>query len=87
MRLRRLRRIAASAWSANRPEESAGSAHVALPSEREFQRYEILLDGPFRCGVLRHIPMHDPPRADFKDDKDVQRAEARRDGHEEIGLT
>ena len=28
-----------------------------------------LLDDPFRRGVLRHIPMHDPARADFKDDK------------------
>jgi len=30
-----------------------------------------LLHGPFGGGVLRHIPMHDPTRAHFKDDKDV----------------
>jgi hypothetical protein len=43
-----------------------------------------LPDGPFRGGVLRHIPVHDPAGVDFKNDKDVQRTKRRRDGREEI---
>jgi hypothetical protein len=43
-----------------------------------------LLHSPFGRGVRRHIPMHDPTRADFKDGKDVQRSKPRRHAHEEI---
>ena len=31
-----------------------------------------LLDGPFGRGMLRDIPMHDPARANFKDDEHVR---------------
>jgi len=43
-----------------------------------------LLDGPTGRGVLRHVPMHDPTRTNVQHRKDVQHAEARRDGDEEI---
>ena len=43
-----------------------------------------LLDGPVGRGVLRHVPMHDSACADLQDDEYIQRAKARRDGHEEI---
>ena len=35
-----------------------------------------LLDGPRGRGVLSHVPMHDPTRADIQDHEDVQRSES-----------
>jgi hypothetical protein len=43
-----------------------------------------LLDGPVRSRMLGHIPVDDPPRADFKNDEDIQDAEGGRHGHEEV---
>src|SRR6266849_10804881 len=31
-----------------------------------------LLDGPVRSRMLGHIPMDDPPRADFKNDENIE---------------
>ncbi len=31
-----------------------------------------LLDGPVRSRMLGHIPVDDPPRADFKNDEDIE---------------
>lgn len=36
-------------------------------------------------GCPRHIPMHNPTRADIQDHQDVQRAKPRRDSYKEIG--
>jgi hypothetical protein len=38
-----------------------------------------LLHGSVGRGMLRHIPVHDPARADVKDDKDVECAKSGRE--------
>ena len=43
-----------------------------------------LLDRPGRRGMLRHVPVEDPTRTDFKDDKDIENATADSDGGEEV---
>ena len=43
-----------------------------------------LLDGPVRSRMPGHIPMDDPPRADFKNDEDIEDAEGGRHSHKEV---
>jgi len=44
-----------------------------------------LLDRPCRRGMLRHIPMEDPTRADLEDYEDIEDAKA--DGHRREEVT
>src|SRR5579862_9485278 len=50
----------------------------------EWQELAELLDGPLGGGMLSHVAVENPPRADFHRDKDVQNPERGRHRNEEV---
>jgi hypothetical protein len=47
-------------------------------------RHAELLDRPRRCGMLGHIPMDNPSRANVEDEEDIEDAERGRDVDEDV---